>query len=203
MARYAQLMYEEFRVILEANSSDPIKFTRESCIKLNNLLGAQQKLKEVLVKLDVDTETRINPSSKRTEPTPGISSYHITIIRATNLLAQDWYASDPYCVLKYKTDELERTKVIPKNLSPVWNEQFNIKLPHAVPNNESFLGLMVYDKDFIKDDLCGSAELFMRDRLFEDYLSHDVEVALNPQGTLHVRVAKEGEIEDRYDCDYL
>lgn len=170
----------------------------QSCIKLNNLIGAQQKLKEVFDKLEVHVE-KFDPASKRTEPNPEVTSFLVTIIRAANLKAADWYTSDPYTVLKYKETELERTRVIPKNLSPVWNQQFNIKLPHSIANNESFLQLIVYDKDLFKsDDICGSAEIFMRDSIYDDYLSHDKEVDLKPQGKLYIRVIKEGEIEDRY-----
>ncbi|KAJ3082666.1 hypothetical protein HK102_001525 [Quaeritorhiza haematococci] len=203
LQRYTQLMFEEFEQIENENSDKATEFTYQSCIKLNNLLAAHHKLRDILDKLGVSRNGRIDPDAPRRDM-PGDDPelahswlFHIKVIRAQNLMACDWTTSDPYVVLKHSGMELARTRVIEKNLNPAWNETFTVALPDSLPENESFLELFVYDKDIIgSDDLCGNASLFMRDRQFEDYLSHDVELTLKPQGKVFVRVTRQGEIDD-------
>ncbi|KAJ3393681.1 hypothetical protein HDU92_007581 [Lobulomyces angularis] len=199
LKEYTQLMFSEFKLILEENSFEEYSFTKQSCMKLNNLLGAKSKLTEVLEKLGVNSkgEQKFDPNAKKSEPNPVSSTFNVTVIRATDLLACDWTTSDPYTVLSYEGTELNRTKVIDKNLNPVWNETFPIYLPKDLNDNKSFLDLIVFDKDLLTaDDICGSAQIFLRDRLYDDFLSHDVDIDLKPQGKLYIRICKEGEWED-------
>lgn len=172
----------------------------QSCIKVNNILAAGTKLRDILEKLTAEDGgvTQIDPDAARTEPEPEKSIFDVKIIRATNLVACDWTTSDPYVILSYEGDELERTRHIDRTLNPVWNHEFKLDLPHFLPSNKSFLTLIVMDKDFgPKDDICGTTTIFMRESLFDDFLAHDRELKLDPQGTLFVRVTKRGEVDDK------
>lgn len=167
---------------------------------MNNIVAAHQKLKDLLEKLPTANGGRrgeIDPSATRTEPEQAKSTISVKIIRASNLQACDWTTSDPYVVLSHAGTELHRTRVIDKNLNPAWNQTFPLYVPHSLKDNESFLDFVVYDKDMIgSDDLCGEASVFLRDSKFEDFLSHDVELNLKPQGKLFIRVLRHGEIDD-------
>ncbi|KAJ3057271.1 hypothetical protein HK097_009930 [Rhizophlyctis rosea] len=200
LQEYASLMYKEFEDVENKNSSEMVEWSYESCIKLNNILAARQKLREVLDKLvDLDgaPPDKFDPAAARTEPEPDRALLYIKIIRAQGLQACDWTTSDPYVILSNGGNELYRTRVIDRTLDPVWNETFEIGLPESLPDNQSFLDLIVMDKDTIgSDDLCGQGNIFLRDSLFEDFLSHDKEIMLKPQGKVIVRVSRRGEIED-------
>jgi len=56
-------------------------------------------------------------------------SVKVCIDRARGLRNADWLPgtgkSDPYCIVKYKAQEIYRTKIISDNLDPVWNEDFS------------------------------------------------------------------------------
>ncbi|TPX63175.1 hypothetical protein SpCBS45565_g06816 [Spizellomyces sp. 'palustris'] len=199
LQEYAQMMWDEFEQIDNDNADKPLVFSYQSCIKINNLVAAHMKLKDILSKLVASNGGRrkIDMSAPRTEPEKEKSTISIKIIRAANLQACDWTTSDPYVVLSHAGGELHRTRVIDKNLNPAWNQTFQLYVPHSLRDNESFLDLLVYDKDIIgKDDLCGEAGIFLRDSKFEDFLSHGVELSLKPQGKLFIRVMRKGEIDD-------
>jgi hypothetical protein len=59
---------------------------------------------------------------------------------------------------------------------------------------------LIYDEDlFGVHDVCGRTvdqKLFLRESRFEDFLSHDVMLKLQPQGRLLIRVQRLGEIDD-------
>jgi len=65
----------------------------------------------------------------------------VTLVSAKDLLALDLNGlSDPYCVLGFVHDKNEKlpkgsqkSKVVQKSLTPVWNESFVIALPGARP----------------------------------------------------------------------
>ncbi|KAJ3282535.1 hypothetical protein HK104_010843 [Borealophlyctis nickersoniae] len=198
LQKYASMMYAEFERMHNEVSDKPRPFSFESCVKVNNILTAISKLREILNQLIANEAiSKIDPNALKTEPTEGQGVIHIKIIKATNLIACDWTTSDPYVTLSLGTEKLHRTRVIDKDLNPVWNESCQIHLPDSLEDNNSFLELAVFDKDLVGDDLCGSTRLYLRDSKFNDFLSHDIELNLKPQGKLYLRVVREGEIDDK------
>ncbi|KAI9097090.1 hypothetical protein DFS34DRAFT_134893 [Phlyctochytrium arcticum] len=199
LQEYAQMMWDEFEAIDNENSDKPIEFSFQSCIKINNVVAAHLKLKDILQKLVKANagHRKVDLAASRTEAQQDKATISVKVIRAANLQACDWTTSDPYVILSHGGTEIHRTRVIDKNLNPAWNQSFEIVVPHSLRDNESFLDLFVYDKDLIgKDDLCGEASVFLRDSKFDDFLSHDVEVSLKPQGKLLIRITRKGEIDD-------
>ncbi|KAM7512401.1 hypothetical protein LguiB_011276 [Lonicera macranthoides] len=79
----------------------------------------------------------------------------VNVVRGSNLAVRDMISSDPYVILSLG-DQSVKTRVIKKNLNPVWNEQLMLSIPEDVPP----LKLLVYDKDrFSTDDFMGEAEI--------------------------------------------
>ncbi|KAI9001888.1 hypothetical protein BC832DRAFT_123334 [Gaertneriomyces semiglobifer] len=193
LQRYTQLMWEEFQQIDNENLDRSVEFSRESCIKMNNIVAAHGKLRSMFKRIVPDIHRPVDPDATRTEPSTSETTYDITIIRATNLQICDWNSSDPYVVLSHNGTELHRTRIIPQNLNPAWNQAYVVSLPAG----SEFLDLIVYDHDKIgKDDLCGSTTLLLKDDRLADFLSHDVELSLRPQGVLNVRVRRVGDVDD-------
>uniref|UniRef100_A0A1S3BX57 C2 domain-containing protein n=1 Tax=Cucumis melo TaxID=3656 RepID=A0A1S3BX57_CUCME len=78
----------------------------------------------------------------------------IRIIRGVNLAVRDVRSSDPYVVVKMGKQKL-KTRVIKKDVNPVWNEDLTLSV--SDPNLP--IKLTVYDHDtFSKDDKMGYAE---------------------------------------------
>ncbi|GLJ16604.1 hypothetical protein SUGI_0284740 [Cryptomeria japonica] len=81
----------------------------------------------------------------------------VKVLKGTDLVVRDRRSSDPYVVLTLGTN-VKRTKVVEKNLNPIWEEEF--ELPITV---DSCLKLKVWDKDhrwkLKKDDFMGEAEI--------------------------------------------
>ena len=82
----------------------------------------------------------------------------IKVVGARDLEAMDvGGSSDPYAVLKLASQE-HKTKIIPKNLSPVWNEEFVLSIPEIYQPVE----VSVWDHDFIgQDDMIGAAKVHL------------------------------------------
>ncbi|KAJ3129870.1 hypothetical protein HK101_005182 [Irineochytrium annulatum] len=200
LQNYTDFAMEEFVALENENSDIAINFSYESCIKLNNMIGATQQLRFILDDLGVsDRGGRINPNAKRHDLDDEAATFELTIIRATDLQICDIYSSDPYTVIKLQDTVLHQTETIYKNLNPVWNETMDLRLPHELSAKDTFLDLLVYDADQIgEDDLCGVAttQLYLRDSKYNDFLAHDEEYQLRPQGKLFIRVLRQGEIDD-------
>ncbi|XP_053573600.1 multiple C2 and transmembrane domain-containing protein 2 [Bombina bombina] len=87
-----------------------------------------------------------------------LTSYLLTIHlqEGRNLVIRDRSGtSDPYVKFKLNKKTLYKSKVIYKNLNPVWNE--TLVLP--IQNLDQKLHIKVYDRDLTTDDFMGSAFL--------------------------------------------
>ncbi|XP_058388145.1 multiple C2 and transmembrane domain-containing protein 1 isoform X3 [Diceros bicornis minor] len=88
---------------------------------------------------------------------PGMYQLDITLRRGQSLAARDrGGTSDPYVKFKIGRKEVFRSKIIHKNLNPVWEEKACILLQHL----REPLYVKVFDYDFgLQDDFMGSAFL--------------------------------------------
>ncbi|KAJ3206010.1 hypothetical protein HDU67_008512 [Dinochytrium kinnereticum] len=198
---YKDVISEEFETMQNENSDMAIDFSAESCMKLNNIIGAALQLKFIFHELGIsDRAGKINPNAKRTEnAAENFHRYQIRIVRAYDLKICDLTTSDPYVRIKIGDATLAETDPIYKNLNPVWNKSFDVNLPVSVQDSESFFKFEVWDKDVgFSDDLCGVAtkQLYLRDSKYSNYLTHDEVFDLDPQGRLLIRVRRMGEIDD-------
>uniref|UniRef100_A0A0D6QYN2 C2 domain-containing protein n=1 Tax=Araucaria cunninghamii TaxID=56994 RepID=A0A0D6QYN2_ARACU len=79
----------------------------------------------------------------------------VRVVKGKNLAVGDFLSSDPYVVVKL-ANQTVRTRVVKKNLNPVWDEELTLSVPYPTPP----LKLQVMDKDrFSKDESLGEADL--------------------------------------------
>lgn len=90
-------------------------------------------------------------------PDPGMYQLDITLRRGQSLAARDrGGTSDPYVKFKIGRKEVFRSKIIHKNLNPVWEEKASVLVDHL----REPLYIKVFDYDFgLQDDFMGSAFL--------------------------------------------
>nr|XP_012999019.1 multiple C2 and transmembrane domain-containing protein 1 isoform X5 [Cavia porcellus] len=88
---------------------------------------------------------------------PGMYQLDITLKRGQSLAARDrGGTSDPYVKFKIGRKEVFRSKIIHKNLNPVWEEKTCVLVEHL----REPLYIKVFDYDFgLQDDFMGSAFL--------------------------------------------
>ncbi|KAM5171326.1 multiple C2 and transmembrane domain-containing protein 2 [Mantella aurantiaca] len=93
---------------------------------------------------------------------PSLVSYLLTIHlrEGRNLVIRDRSGtSDPYVKFKLNKKTLYKSKVVYKNLNPVWDEIFVL----PIQNLDQKLQIKVYDRDFTTDDFMGSALLDLQE----------------------------------------
>ncbi|XP_072521359.1 multiple C2 and transmembrane domain-containing protein 1 isoform X4 [Salminus brasiliensis] len=90
---------------------------------------------------------------------PGMYQLEIVLKKGNNLAIRDrGGTSDPYVKFKIAGKEVFRSKIIHKNLNPVWDEKVSL----LVDNLREPLYVKVFDYDFgLQDDFMGSAYLYL------------------------------------------
>ncbi|XP_063044909.1 multiple C2 and transmembrane domain-containing protein 2 isoform X2 [Engraulis encrasicolus] len=84
----------------------------------------------------------------------------ITLKEGRNLVIRDRCGtSDPYVKFKLDGKTLYKSKVVYKNLNPVWNESFTF----PVLDLEEKLFVRVYDRDLTSDDFMGCSSVALND----------------------------------------
>jgi hypothetical protein len=106
----------------------------------------------------------------------------VTLIEGRRLAIRDiGGSSDPYAKFFLNSDCVYKSKIIYRNLNPVWNEEFFLRLPKCIFANESMdnikrnisfkakLTVFIYDYDrgFFNDDLIGFSSICI-DNLEDD-----------------------------------
>ncbi|KAJ3100614.1 hypothetical protein HDU97_002102 [Phlyctochytrium planicorne] len=197
---YKDCILEGFEKMQNDNSDRAMDFSHESCMQLNNVMGASLQLKFIFDELGIaERRGQINPNAARRDEKPGHHQFKIAIVRAYDLQICDFTTSDPYVKIMSQEHEMARTKTINKNLNPVWDMAFDVMLPENYEESYSFLRFEVWDEDNgFDDDVCGVARksMYLRDSKYADFLYHEEEYELSPQGRLKVRVRRIGEIDD-------
>jgi len=125
---------------------------------------------------------------------PSTYVFTVKIVEAEDLKACDPNGySDPYVVLcdEYQK-RLAKTRVIPRNLNPSWDEAVDIRV--TGPLN---LIATIWDYDTFGDhDFVGRTSLKLDPVHFSDYLPREFWLDLDTQGRLLLRVSMEGEKDD-------
>ncbi|XP_022058555.2 multiple C2 and transmembrane domain-containing protein 1 isoform X2 [Acanthochromis polyacanthus] len=98
-------------------------------------------------------------ASERAAPSSGMYKLEIELKRGHNLAVRDrGGSSDPYVKFKMGGKEVFRSKIIHKNLNPVWDEKITLTLDSL----SEPLYVKVFDYDFgLQDDFMGSAFLYL------------------------------------------
>uniref|UniRef100_A0A3Q1HVZ5 C2 domain-containing protein n=2 Tax=Anabas testudineus TaxID=64144 RepID=A0A3Q1HVZ5_ANATE len=142
---------------------------------------------------------------ERAAPSSGMYKLEIELKRGHNLAVRDrGGSSDPYVKFKLAGKEVFRSKIIPKNLNPVWDEKVTL----IMDSLSEPLYIKVFDYDFgLQDDFMGSAYLYLES--LEQQRTIPVTLVLkDPQypdqdlGSLELAVTltpKDSPIEERQD----
>ncbi|XP_030232523.1 multiple C2 and transmembrane domain-containing protein 2 isoform X3 [Gadus morhua] len=109
------------------------------------------------------------------------SSFLLTIIlkEGRNLVIRDRCGtSDPYVKFKLEGKTFYKSRVIYKNLNPVWNESFVLPIKEL----EQVLHVNVYDRDLTSDDFMGSADVLLSE--LEMNKDNELSLALDDPNSL-------------------
>jgi hypothetical protein len=104
---------------------------------------------------------------------PSAGLVMLRVLQADGLLAADRNGlSDPYVQLTVGSQKSQRTKVVKKSLTPVWEgEQFSFKVAHAAAANfdDCLMTAVVKDHDVLSDDVLGVLEVDLGPSLGKDW----------------------------------
>ncbi|XP_049573017.1 multiple C2 and transmembrane domain-containing protein 2 [Syngnathus scovelli] len=109
---------------------------------------------------DDGSQCNMESSSNFEGSRDSLSSFLLTINlkEGRNLVIRDRCGtSDPYVKFKLEGKTIYKSKVVLKNLNPMWNENFSI----PVRNLSQWLYVKVYDRDLTTDDFMGSASILL------------------------------------------
>lgn len=140
---------------------------------------------ELLEKIDAPKK-KIRKPSKYT--------FTVKVVEAEDLKACDPSGfSDPYVVFGDEYQKrLHKTRVIPRNLNPRWDESFDVTVLGPVN-----VIATVWDHDTFGDhDYVGRTSLKLDPVHFSDYLPREFWLDLDSQGRVLIRVSMEGERDD-------
>jgi hypothetical protein len=176
---------------------EPFQFYPESLVKLNNIEFAVQQLDKLEKMMNVDACSEVlrkiqTPRDQQRKPKNYV--FTIKIVEGEDLKACDPNGfSDPYVVLVDEFQKrLMKTRVIPKNLNPRWDESVDITVQGPVN-----IIAMVWDSDLVgDDDYVGRTSLKLDPAHFSDYLPKECWLNLDTQGRLLLRISMEGERDD-------
>lgn len=179
----------------------PFNFDRHTCVKLNNIEWAQNKLKELETVIDSRKQYEVLERKRAKEfpkKTYGSDSYRFTlrIVRASDLRACDTNGlSDPYVVLWDGKKYIGKTRTIYENLDPIWDESFELEqIPDSHP---TVLDLNIWDENsYTEHSLCGSTRLTLNPKDYEDFTTVEKWLAVSPKGNLLVNITTEKEEDD-------
>jgi len=92
--------------------------------------------------------------------------------------------------------KVAQTKIIPATLNPIWDERFEF----AVKDAERIL-FQVFDHDLVsRPELCGQIELSLTKDGYSDGHVHSLDLDLEPQGTLKMRIQSKS--NSKVDADF-
>ncbi|KAI8098717.1 uncharacterized protein BX664DRAFT_354245 [Halteromyces radiatus] len=175
----------------------PPDFTKELCVKINDIEAARLRLDRLYELVDADDVAEYMrehsvPASEKVEQKNYL--YSVKVVRAENLPPLDKNGlSDPYVVLEFGDKQSSRTKTVYETLNPRWDQMFDIWLDEKTVD----VLAVVYDEDLIgTHDECGAVWFQLSPQYFDDYQTHELVLNLHPQGKLVLRVSMEGEKDD-------
>jgi hypothetical protein len=140
----------------------------------------------------------IDSNAKTILPNPDTTTFQVKIIGAKNLKAQKFRAPDAYVVMTLNEQIVGATEIIRNNANPNWHCYYTVQLPKELnTDSKAFMQVAVYHDNSLGDEIkIGGCAVFLRDLKIQNYLSHNMSINLRPQGSMLIRIRKDGEIED-------
>jgi hypothetical protein len=170
---------------------------QQSFVKLNNIEYAMQELDKLEKSMNSEACAMLlqeidEPKKKIRKPSK--YTFTVKVMEAEDLKACDPNGtSDPYVVFGDEYQKrLHKTRMIPRNLNPRWDESFDITVSGPVN-----IIATIWDYDtFGEHDYVGRTSLKLDPVHFSDYLPREFWLDLDLQGRLLIRVSMEGERDD-------
>ncbi|CAH0049492.1 unnamed protein product [Clonostachys solani] len=173
--------------------AEPFQFYPESFVKLNNIEYAMQELDKLEKTMNVDACAALIGKVEKPKKSSKYT-FTIKVIEAEDLKACDANGySDPYVVFGDEYQKrLYKTRIIPSNLNPRWDESFDVTVQGPVN-----VIATIWDYDTFGDhDYVGRTSIKLDPVHFSDYLPREFWLDLDSQGRLLIRVSMEGERDD-------
>ena len=201
------MLFEDFEALHNSKVGEAKEFTREHIIKFNNVMYAQQLCDELIGKL-IETdpgslgtskifhdETKVDGQMKEESTT---NTFKIKIIGARNLGIQNYRCPDSYCEITLGGETVGTTPIVKSSCHPFWHAEQIVTLPEAMNTGSlAFLHFEIFhDNPFGNEISCGKCAVFLKDPSIQNFLSHNVVKNLRPQGSLSLRIRREGEVEN-------
>ncbi|XP_031425019.1 multiple C2 and transmembrane domain-containing protein 2 isoform X2 [Clupea harengus] len=128
---------------------------------------------------DIDNNSFPDVGREGLDPPEKTYLLNINLKEGKNLVIRDRCGtSDPYVKFKLDGKTLYKSKVVYKNLNPIWNESFAF----PVPDLEQKLFVKVYDRDLTTDDFMGSSSVALGEVELEK--THQLVLNLNDPNSL-------------------
>ncbi|KAJ3000450.1 hypothetical protein HDV02_005315 [Globomyces sp. JEL0801] len=167
--------------------------------KCNNILAAQSLFEELLESLNNDSQgkSEISPTATRTELN-NVPTYEVKLIGAKNLAPQNFQAPDAFVVMLIGGELVGASATVPQNSNPIWNCHYDIQLSEEFnTDSDAFLEFIVFHENRLGEDIPnGTASVFLKTSQFDSFLSQNIHLMLRPEGSLTVRMRREGLIDD-------
>lgn len=167
---------------LTGNTLDTLKqcLNNPTILKLKSEDGrsgsVKVSLKYIPIKMDLDPSESIN----------NMGNLRLDILDGVDLPSADRNGkSDPYCRFELNGEDIFKTKVIKKTLSPTWNEFFEVPVPSRTAAK---FKCTVWDYDFAdKPDLLGSTDVNLAQ--LEPFKAYEAQYPLDGKsGSVRIRM---------------
>ncbi|KAI8902125.1 hypothetical protein BC833DRAFT_574483 [Globomyces pollinis-pini] len=197
--RYCELNFDIFDQFNQLKKDDIQNFTVQQITKCNNILAAQSLFEELLESLNNDSQgkSEISPTATRTELN-NVPTYEVKLIGAKNLAPQNFQAPDAFVVMLIGGELVGASATVPQNSNPIWNCHYDIQLSEEFnTDSDAFLEFIVFHENRLGEDIPnGTASVFLKTSQFDSFLSQNIHLMLRPEGSLTVRMRREGLIDD-------
>lgn len=178
---------------------EPFNFKSRTCVILNNL--------SEMLKMLIDLENQVDPENisakaKNISSQSPKSLHNLFTIRVKNAenvksCGSDGLSSTAVILIDgHLKKEIGKTKIVPKTLNPVWDEEFEVE---TASDNLKVISATVWDHSskFGSHDLCGRALLQLDPKKFRnDGIPEEIVRDLDIQGTICFEVSLESEKND-------
>ncbi|ODQ61947.1 hypothetical protein WICANDRAFT_60021 [Wickerhamomyces anomalus NRRL Y-366-8] len=178
---------------------EPFNFQSQTCVVLNNLSEMLKMLTALEAQVDPESISskvkNIRPDANK----PLSNLFTIRVKNAENIkpCGSDGFSSSSVVLIDgHLKKEIGKTKIVPKSLNPVWNEEFEVE---TTSDNLKVISATVWDHSskFGSHDLCGRALVQLDPKKFRtDGIPEEITRDLDIQGSISFEVSLESEKND-------
>lgn len=183
----------------KTETPQPFNFQSRTCVVLNNLSEMLKMLNTLETQIDPES---ISSKAKNVKSSANKQLQNLFTVRIKNAenikpCGSDGLSSASVVIIDgHLKKEIGKTKVVPKTLNPVWDEEFEVE---TTSDNLKVISATVWDHSskFGSHDLCGRTLLQLDPKKFRnDGIPEEITRDLDIQGTISFEVSLESEKND-------